>query len=351
MNATLLKSIIAVMIFFAGCGTTNSDKKQIAGANIYVLNEGNIGQANASITSYNIETGEVIQNVYETANGVPVGDALHSATLINGKLYLVVNNSHKIEVVDPETLVNVGTISLAGQPSPRYIAQVNEEKAYVTNLYTASVSVLDLKNFEETGSISVGQNPEGIAVIGQKAFVANSGFGSGNTLSVINTQTDEVTETITIGNNPISLQADAQGRLWVVCVGAYDDFSTPDVDESTPGEVYVLDGHSGAVISKIEVGGHPGELVVDSELGKAWLSNGSIFQINTHTFEIENKQFINRSFYALGLARADGEAQLWAADAGNFSQNGMAYAFDATGAVVDSFVTGIIPGHFYFHDR
>src|SRR5690554_1742235 len=184
MNTSLLKSLFAAMLFIGGCGTTQTDKNVKTGANIFVLNEGNIGQANASITSYHTETGEVNQNIYETANGAPIGDALHSATLINGKLYLVVNNSHKIEVVDPETFAHVGTIALAGQPSPRYIVQAGEDKAYVTNLYTASVSVLDLKNFKETGSIAVGQNPEGIAVVGTKAFVANSGFGSGNTVSI-----------------------------------------------------------------------------------------------------------------------------------------------------------------------
>ncbi|MEX0720244.1 MAG: YncE family protein [Balneolaceae bacterium] len=346
MKYHFLKILLAALFIFTGCNT-QSDPDEVTLAGVYVLNEGNIGQANASITSYNPETGEVFQNVYESVNGVPIGDALQSATLIDGRLYLVVNNSHKIEVVEPETFLNIGTINIADEASPRYIAKAGENKAYVTNLYANTVSIINLESMEETGSIDVGANPEGIAVVGTKAFVANSGFGSGNTVSVINTETDTVKETISVGDNPVGVQADASGRVWVVCVGAYDDFNTESEDESTPGELFVLNGETGTEIEQIRVGGHPGELVLDSEFGKGYLSNGTVFQINTTTYEIENENFI-RGFYALGLSTLDGEIFLWGADAGNFSQDGTAFQFDLSGAKIDSFSTGVIPGHFYF---
>ncbi|MEX2363269.1 MAG: DUF5074 domain-containing protein, partial [Balneolaceae bacterium] len=186
MKTNLFKISLVALLIFAGCNT-KSEPDEVTLAGIYVLNEGNFGQANASITSYNPETGVVTQNVYESVNGTPIGDALQSAALIDEKLYLVVNNSHKIEVVNPETFTNIGTIEIANGASPRYIAKAGEHKAYVTNLYANAVSIINLESLEETGSIEVGANPEGIAVVGTNAFVANSGFGNGNTVSIINT--------------------------------------------------------------------------------------------------------------------------------------------------------------------
>lgn len=349
MKNSIFTISLFILLIFTGCNTNNSDSGDSQLSGVYVLNEGNFGQANASITSYNPENGTVTQDVFQSANGRPIGDVLHSATLIDDKLFIVVNNSHKIEVVEPESFTSIATIDIANEASPRFITKAGNGKAYVTNLFGNSVSIIDLENMEETSTISVGANPEGIAVVGNRAYVANSGFGNGNTVSVIDTETDEVIDEITVGDNPVGLQADESGRLWIVCVGAYDDFNTEDVDESTPGNIYVLNGETGEEIEVIEVGGQPGDFVMDYEAGKGYLSNGTIFEINTASYEIESQNFIGRSFYALGLSKEEDEISLWGADAGNFSQDGTAYQFSSSGAKVDSFSTGLIPGHFYFN--
>lgn len=347
MYKNLLFSLLISLLVFTGCNNNSNNNNEPELSGIYVLNEGNYGQANASITSFNPLTGSVSQNVFEAANGRPIGDLLHSATLIDDKLYLVVNNSHKIEVVEPESFTEIATINIADEASPRFIAKAGENKAYVTNLYGNSVSVIDLENMEETATIDVGLNPEGIGIVGNRAYVANSAFGDGNTVSVIDTESDEVINTITVGDNPVGIHVDEAGRVWVTCVGAYNDFNDPDDD--TPGELHILDGETGDPIEVITVGGHPGDFVMNYEAGKGYLSNGTVFEINTTSYEIVNEQFLDTGFYALGLFEQDGEISLWGSDAGNFSQDGMAYEFDASGAKVDSFSTGIIPGHFYFN--
>ncbi|MEX0724096.1 MAG: DUF5074 domain-containing protein [Gracilimonas sp.] len=349
MKKQILLLPILFLLIITGCNTNNSGGDEVELSGVYVLNEGNFGQANASITSYNPEAENVSQNLFESANGRPIGDLLHSATLIDDKLFLVVNNSHKIEVVEPESFTSIATIEIANEASPRFIVKAGDSKAYVTNLYGNSVSIIDLASLEETGTISVGANPEGIAVVGNRAYVANSGFGSGNTVSVIDTATDEVLEEIMVGDNPVGVQSDESGRVWIVCVGLYDDYQTEGTDESTPGKIVVLNGETGEEISVIETGGKPGDLVLNTEAGTGYLSNGTIFEINTSTYEIVSENFIDRSYYALGLSTsADGEISLWGADAGNFSQNGTVYQFNTSGVKVDSFSTGIIPGHFYF---
>jgi YVTN family beta-propeller protein len=347
MKRNLLPLLISALLLTIACDSNDSDSSsKLTG--VFVLNEGNFGQANASITAYNPETGEVSQNQYEDENGSPIGDVLYTVTEIDDKLYFVVNNSHKIEVVDKETLNKIATIRIANEASPRELVQVSSSKAYVTNLFGNSVSIIDLNTNEETSTISVGSNPEGIAVVGNQAFVANSGFGNGNTVSVIDINTDKVVSTITVGDNPLSLiQEKDTERLWVVCSGAFDDFNT-DEDESTPGSIYVINGYTAEVISNFEVGGHPGDLILNDKDDIAYLMNGKVMSIDMTSFEILDPAFINRNFYSLGFSTSDENQYIWGGDAKNFAQAGLAIQYDINAVKLDSFPTGIIPGAFYF---
>lgn len=345
MKRPLLIASAILISLTTACDKSDSDSGTTLNG-VFVLNEGNFGQANASITAYDPVTGEASQNQYENENGSPIGDILYSATEIGDRLYLVVNNSSKIEVVDKETLTKIATIRIANEASPRELVQVSETKAYVTNLYGNSVSVIDLETNEEASIIAVGSNPEGIAVVGERAYVANSGFGNGNTLSIINTATDEVTGTITVGDNPVSILKQDNDQLWVVCAGAYGDFSDPDDD--TPGMIYVLNGITAEVVTSFEVGGHPGDLVLNDLDDVAYLMNGDVMSIDMNNFEITDSAFIEKNFYSLGFSTSDEGQFIWGGDAKNFAQSGLAIQYDLNGVKVDSFPTGIIPGAFYF---
>jgi len=72
--------------------------------------------------------------------------------------------------------------------------------AYVTNLESNSISVLNLKtNRVVRPPITVGAQPFGFNWTATTLYVANSG---GNTVSVINRGTNTVTHSITVGNGP-----------------------------------------------------------------------------------------------------------------------------------------------------
>lgn len=346
MKKSLLQLTLLLLLVATSCDSNNPDPKVTLNG-VFVLNEGNFNKTNASVTAYNPETKEVSQNRYENENGVPIGDVLHSATEINSRLYLVVNNSHKIEVVDKESLTKIATIQIANEASPRQLVKVNDSKAYVANLYGNSVSIIDLETNEVDGTIAVGSNPEGVAVVSNRAYVTNSGLGNGNSVTVINTETDEVIDTIIVGDNPVSIVKESNDRLWVVCVGSYGDFNNPE-DNGTPGEIYIINGTTGEIVTNFEVGGHPGNLVLNERDDVAYLINGTIMSIDMNTYEVLDSAFISRNFYSLGFSTSDENQFLWGADAKNFNQAGVAIQYDINGVKLDSFPTGIIPGAFYF---
>src|ERR1035437_9644431 len=76
--------------------------------------------------------------------------------------------------------------------------------AYISNLGSNTVSVIDTANNIVTATVNVGIDPLGIAVTpdGSKVYVTNEG---NNTISVINTTTNTVTATVNVGSFPIGV--------------------------------------------------------------------------------------------------------------------------------------------------
>src|SRR5262249_789210 len=75
------------------------------------------------------------------------------------------------------------------------------QNAYITTSGSNTVSVIDTATDAVTATISVGHSPLGVAVTqdGSKVYVANT---SDNAVSVITTATDRVTTTIPVGIQP-----------------------------------------------------------------------------------------------------------------------------------------------------
>ncbi|MEX0687002.1 MAG: DUF5074 domain-containing protein [Balneolales bacterium] len=331
-----------IFVNLVSCTTDINDDANQNGP-VLVLNQGIHGSGNASITSYDPFTGEVEQNVFSRQNdGRPLGDGAQSANLIDGSLYIVVNNSHKIEVVDPESMVSSHTINMDGELSPRYIEKAGNNKAYVTT-YTDSVAILNIESGEVTGYIDTGSRTEGIGVSGQRAFVANTfypGFSPANYVSLINTENDEIIKTITLRDNPSVVKVDSQGRIWVVCNGSFGEEN---------GAVYVLEGEDGSIIETIELNAMGGNLVFYEDDQTAYIASGGIRVINMNELTISNNLVSTQSYYSLGFDDSENPL-LYAGDAKNYAQAGVAIIYDVNGARVDSFSTGISPGFFYFKD-
>ena len=73
--------------------------------------------------------------------------------------------------------------------------------AYVANLAAGTVSVVDTATNAVTATVTVGNSPAGAAASpdGSRVYITNNG---GGTVSVIDTATNTVTATITVGTQP-----------------------------------------------------------------------------------------------------------------------------------------------------
>ena len=185
--------------------------------------------------------------------------------------------------------------------------------------------------------------------VGNEIWVACSGgFGTANSIEVIDTETDALITSITVGFNPNSLQLDANNKVWAVCSGntVYDADWNIDEAASTVGSLSKIDAASYVLESNLAFGsiyGSPSNLVINGENNRLFYAyNGQIFQHDIDASSLNETPFINKSFYGLGFDTADN--YLFATDAKDFVSRGYVFRYNAaTAAVVDSIQVGVVP--------
>ena len=309
---------------------------------VYVVDQGNFGRGNASLSYYDLTTFRVYNDVFTAVNGKNLGDVAQSMTIRGGAGYVVVNNSSKVEVIDLATNANTGTISTGAGSSPGVMAFVNDSVALVTDLYANALIVINVRSKQATGAIPVGANPAGIAIAGGKAYVSNSGFGSGNTVSVVSLEAMAAIGTITVADNPNGVEVTPAGAVYVVCTGAYN-FTDPSLD--TPARIMVIDPVRDAVVDSIYIGTHAMDIAIGTD-GIGYVpGTAAVFRVDTRAGVVTGT-FRAGAYYAAGVEPSSGDVYL--ADAGNFTGPGTVSVFAPNGQLRTTFLVGIIPGAFAF---
>lgn len=86
------------------------------------------------------------------------------------RLIATTEGSLSVAIVEPDgTLTTIPT----GQQGSHMVALLGEERAFIANIGSGTVSVLDLKANRKISDIAVGGKPEGIAVAAGKVFVGD----------------------------------------------------------------------------------------------------------------------------------------------------------------------------------
>jgi YVTN family beta-propeller protein len=309
---------------------------------VYIVNQGNFGRANSSLSYYDLVSFHLYNDVFTAVNGKNLGDVAQSMTIRGSSGYIVVNNSQKIEIIDLSTNLNTGTIPTGTGSSPGQMAFVNDTVALVTDLYANQLIVVNITARRVTGTIPVGDNPAGIAVTQGKAYVSNSGFGSGRTVSVVSAGSLSVTGTIPVGDNPNGVEITTSGAVYVVCTGSYN-FTDPAKD--TPAHIAVVDPASDTVTDSIFIGEHAMDIGIGSD-GTGYIpSTTKVLIVDTRAHRVTGV-FKLGSYDAVGVDLSSGDVYL--ADPKNFVQPGTVSVFAPNGQIRVQFDAGIIPGAFAF---
>jgi DNA-binding beta-propeller fold protein YncE len=323
---------------------------------IFVINEGNFMYGNASLTYYDPETGQVFDDVFFHANALPLGDVAHSMTIRDSLGYVVVNNSGRIYIIHTSTFELKGKIT--GLTSPRYIHFISEEKAYVSDLYARSIAVVNPLTKEVTGSIPVNNHKTESyqhateQMLQYDRFVYTNCWSYDNLVLVIDSELDQVVDSIEVLNQPNSMVLDRQHALWVLCDGGYE--GNPSGHE-TGGLMRIGAGSTEAeLIIRFAADEMPRDLKINGTGDTLYYINGDVYRyavdgITDPELLIDNPYEGSLFTGLYGLEVDPGSSELYVADAVDFVQRGRVYRFSPEGTPVDTFLTGIAPGAFCFN--
>ncbi|MCH7658588.1 MAG: YncE family protein [Bacteroidetes bacterium] len=349
-KAKLLKTclLIAGMLFIVGCeqGETiapdngNNNIPRSFKPGVFIINEGNFGWGNGSVSFFDRADSKVYNHLFQKANDRALGDVPQSMFIMDSLGFIVVNNSGKVEVINMESFISVNTIT--GLTSPRYFLPVSESIAYVSDLYSGSVTLVRLDDFTIIKTIETGMSTEQMIKIGDELFVAN--WSGGNKILVIDIVEGKLVDTIAVIMEPNSMVLDKHRKLWVLCSGGFLNEEMPGIIRIDP---VTREKEKTFRFSMLE--SSPSHLCINGSGDTLYYLNNGIFQMPVTETEIPSDPLVQNGklFYSIGIDPESGI--IYAADAIDYQQKGKVFRYMPEGALKDSFDVDIIPGSFVFN--
>ncbi len=315
---------------------------------VFITCEGAFVGGTGTLSFYNRGTGATSNDIFKTVNGVVLGNLVQSMEIYNGKGYIVVNNADKIEVVNSSTIASDGKIS--GLSSPRYFIGIDANKGYVSQWGASGankgVRVINLATKSLGALIPTTASPEKMAKAGNFVYVASSGFENDSVITIINSSTDAVVKTLTVGINPNSVTLDKNGKIWVLCGGKSDSLGV------VAAKLVRINTSTNTVEASFtfpNTSDRPQNLTCNKAKDYLYYLGTYSGEINSFSItasSVISSSIINRGFYSFAIDPTDDI--IYASSPGNFVGNGYILRYNSVATFIDSFQVGIIPGGFCF---
>lgn len=372
--------ILTIVTLMSGCRTDDIiiyaeeediGKKTVASEVIgmYVLNEGNMGSNKCTLDFLDLSDTIIHyqRNIYSERNPNEVkelGDVGNDIQIYGSRLWMVINCSNKVEVCRAKDAVKIGKVDI---PNCRYVT-FDGGYAYVSS-YVGPVAVgsnaprgrvykVDTLTLQKVDSVVVGYQPEEMAVVGGKLYVANSGGYIApqydRTISVIDLATMSEERQIDVAVNLHRLRLDRYGQLWVSSRGNSRD---------VPSKLYWLKPDTQG---QMQVAGH-----IDMPVSDMCIVGDSLYfygaDYNAVTYDVTSAQgIIDVQRHALvndvlsnapeyqkirqlyGIIVHPRHRDFYLMDAKNYVSSGELLHFNADGTFDYKVRTGDIPGHAAF---
>ncbi len=318
-----------------------------------IINEGTYTYGNASITSFAYGL-PIMQNVFKDKNNMSIGDVLQSAYRYKNEIFLIVNNSQKIEVVDEKDLQRKRT--LVGFTSPRYMTSINGV-GLITDLYANKISVINMERNCEYESIKMKGWTEQIFNIDNRIYVIERSEVGATSLFAniveIERADSEIQANFNIVNRtsiaiePQSVVKDYEGNIWILSSGKESENVYPTITK--------FNTTSNSIEKQFTYNSYnniPQNLTVgfDSYESDLYYNQGTdIYSISKDSDAFATqKAFPTIAQNIYSLSYNDYIGAFYVFDAKDYISAGKVYVYDKDGGFKTSIPAGVIPSKIIF---
>lgn len=331
----------------------------------YLVNEGNMNMNKASLDYMDLVNGIYTRNLYNQVNPEVtkgLGDVGNDIGRYGNKLYVVVNVSNKVEVLNVKTGKKIGQINIT---NCRYITFSNG-KAYVSAYLgkvgdpkapNGIVAEIDTAALIINRTVEVGRQPEEMAIIGTKLYVANSGGYSPpdyeHTVSVIDLPSLKKIKRIEVAINLHRIKADRYGDLYVTSRGDY---------YTIPSKLFVIDTQTDQIKKVFNIAA--GNLVIDDDYAYIYSTEWNYIagknKISYNMINVKDETIMERKFITdgtekdikipYGIAVNPTSKDVYVTDAKDYVTPGKLHCYSPEGRLKWSVTTGDIPAHIAFRN-
>ena len=340
---------LAVLISCGGSKETPLGKYE---GGVVVINEGNFSDSDGEISFISNETGQVTNRVFQAENTRPLSAIVQNARRFGDKIYLVCNRADKIEVINAADLKSLASVPAQNQNlvNPQDIAVLGD-KAYIacwgpfSPTFSRDAPFLAVMNTQSntiTGRVALPSFPQGCLVVGQNIYIALPGA---NQIAVLNPANDQITTSIAVANGPQRLLLDANNRIWVVC----SNRALVRINPSTNQVEATISTGSVRPNGKAALNAAGNRIYYMSSVSNATFtaSTGTIYELPISATSAPTSPLITlTNLYGIGVNPVNGE--ILAADGNAFQGNGTIVRYDVLGTRLGTFAVGRGPNGFLF---
>lgn len=339
-----LAFLLATIVFFYSCDNSDNPTPESVMKGTLIVNEGNFGAGNGSISLYDEANKSIDNNILKIANnGAEIDAVVQSVFIHENTGYVVCNSPDKIEIfstVDGKFLTN----PLTDISQPRYMTVVGD-KGYITcwgpwgegyTLPDSYVAVLEINTRTIIDTLECGSGPEGILAIDNKLFIANSFETSITVIEITSGSSQE----IGVNASPSQFVYDGGSTVWISMSTGLQSLHVSTLALS---ELFPATNVSGKMAANQNAS------TIYLLTAQPWPGTDSeVLAFNTESKKYAATAFITgENFYGIGYNIASNS--LYVSDSKGFSGNGVMYVYDSNGDLKDEQVVGIGPNGFAFN--
>jgi len=341
--------MIALVFNLVSCSDDDEETTPTIPKNnsVTILHEGVYDSQNGTISTFSTEDKTLQTKLYDHANGAGIGGSINSGFIHEGRLYAMTQSLDQVVIVNATNFQKVNAIT-DQMRIPRngvivgnklYVSNWGEYEKNTWRNPDSYVLAIDLSTNSVIKKIHVPNRAETLLVVDNEIFVSQE---HDSIISVINTNSDDITETIPVSTFPSGMVLDKDKMIWLVTKSGTLQKINPKSKEVEQTIDITVDDQSPNGLIRINSAGDKLYFVV----GQSWAST-IVNEVDLTSNELTPKTIITKdNIYGLGIDPVDGT--IYAGITPDYKSNGVVVRFSSDGTELDNFTGGISPKVFLF---